>query len=83
MSNKITEDQLKTLQEHNNKLGACLHDVGVLENQKNKVLELYNENLKKFDIFKDELTKEYGNINIEISTGEYKPIENDERKEGL
>tara|TARA_R110000765_G_scaffold268798_1_gene367795 strand:+ start:326 stop:625 length:300 start_codon:yes stop_codon:yes gene_type:complete len=81
MSDKIEDHELTRLQESNNKLGACLHDIGILEHQKSKVLNMYSEYLKQFEILKDELNVKYGKVNIDIATGEFKPIE-DDKEEG-
>lgn len=78
MENKITEEQLKTIQEHQNKTNNILHQVGYLESQKHGLLhELAGVN-QDVEEFKNSLEKEYGAINIDIETGTYTKIEEEE-----
>jgi hypothetical protein len=69
MSDKLEDQELKKLQELNNKIGACRHDIGILEVQKSEVLGLHGEALKEFNVFKDELNKKYGSIEVDLATG--------------
>jgi hypothetical protein len=79
MENKITDEQLSTIQEHQNKTNNILHQVGYLESQKHGLLhELAGVN-QDIEEFKNSLEKEYGAINIDIETGTYTKIE--EKKE--
>ena len=79
MENKITDEQLSTIQEHQNKTNNILHQVGYLESQKHGLLhELAGVN-QDIEEFKNSLEKEYGAIKIDIETGTYTKIE--EKKE--
>jgi len=82
MSEKLEDQELKKLQELNNKIGACLHDVGVLEVQKSQVFALHGETIKQLNVFKDELNIKYGKINVDIATGKITEIKEDGEKEG-
>jgi hypothetical protein len=78
MENKITEEQLETIKEHQNKTNNILHQLGYLESQKHGLLhELagVNQNVEEF---KNSLEKQYGAINIDIETGTYTKIEEEE-----
>ena len=78
MENKITEEQLKTIQDHQNKTNNILHQLGYLESQKHGLLhELAGVN-QDVEEFKNSLEKEYGAINIDIETGTYTKIEEEE-----
>ncbi len=75
MENKITDEQLSTIQEHQNKTNNILHQVGYLESQKHGLLhELAGVN-QDIDEFKNSLEKEYGAININVEDGTYTDIE--------
>ena len=81
MENKITDEQLSTIQEHQNKTNNILHQVGYLESQKHGLLhELAGVN-QDIDEFKNSLEKEYGAINIDIETGTYTKIEEEKEEE--
>jgi len=75
MENKITDEQLSTIQEHQNKTNNILHQVGYLESQKHGLLhELAGVN-QDVEEFKNSLEKEYGAININVEDGTYTNIE--------
>ncbi len=75
MENKITDEQLSTIQEHQNKTNNILHQVGYLESQKHGLLhELAGVN-QDIEEFKNSLEKEYGAININVEDGTYTNIE--------
>tara|TARA_R100000278_G_scaffold62864_2_gene50840 strand:+ start:38 stop:295 length:258 start_codon:yes stop_codon:yes gene_type:complete len=78
MENKITNEQLETIKEHQNKTNSILNQVGYLESQKHGLLhELASVN-QDIEEFKNSLEKEYGAINIDIETGTYTKIEEKE-----
>ncbi len=83
MENKITDEQLSTIQEHQNKTNNILHQVGYLESQKHGLLhELAGIN-QDVEEFKNSLEKEYGAINIDIETGTYTKIEEEKEEEAV
>lgn len=72
MSN-ITEEQLKTLNELLAKKERMLLVIGDLEAQKHVQLHGLGEIEKTFNEFTSELSKEYGDVNIDVKTGEITP----------
>ncbi len=75
---KIKDEQLETIKEHQNKTNSILNQVGYLESQKHGLLhELAGVN-QDIEEFKNSLEKEYGAINIDIETGTYTKIEEEE-----
>jgi len=78
--NKIKEDQLKKIQEFQQKLNQLLNETGILEVQKTAVLAQFHEVNKSTEEFKKELEEEYGSVNINLADGTYKPIEKEEDK---
>ena len=71
---KINEDHLKTIQTQQAKLNNILNQVGYLEAQKHGLLHEFGEMNVEVEKFKVELEKEYGSVNINVETGEYKEI---------
>jgi len=71
----ITEDQLKAIQDHQQKLSALLVDIGFLEAKKMEVLGMHAEASKEMNETKAELEKEYGAVNIDLKDGSYTVIE--------
>ena len=76
--NKISEEHLKTIKEQQTKLNQILNQVGYLEAQKHGLLHEFGEVNKGVEDFKSVLEAEYGQININVETGEYTPIEQEE-----
>ena len=72
---KITDEQLKGLQEIVNALNGATTRLGQLDNQKHMInhdIMLMRTDLKNLQ---DELEKEYGKVNINITDGTITPIE--------
>ena len=78
---KIKEEQLETIREQQKDLNTVLNNIGYLEAQKHGLLHQFGDMNLKVQDFKSELEKEYGAININIETGEYKLIEAEEEKQ--
>tara|TARA_B100001063_G_C16524988_1_gene433527 strand:+ start:105 stop:368 length:264 start_codon:yes stop_codon:yes gene_type:complete len=76
----ITEEQLKTLQEQQGKLNEMLRTVGVLEVQKENVLQDVSSLSKEIEATKKELEEEYGQININLQDGTYEDIVEEDGK---
>ena len=79
--NKITQEQLDNIKDLQNKLSRALTDVGYLEAQKQNLLQSLKEVNNELELVKVELEKEYGPINIDITTGEYTVIETEKNLE--
>ena len=76
----ITDEQLKLLQEQQGKLNEMLRTVGVLEVQKENVLQDVSKLSKEIEATKKELEEEYGQINIDLQDGSYTDIEKEDGK---
>ena len=76
----ITEEQLKLLQEQQGKLNEMLRTVGVLEVQKENVLQDVSKLSKEVEATKKELEEEYGQININLQDGTYEDIVEEDAK---
>ena len=77
---KITKEELKELQEQEQKKNAIKHDIGVLETQKHSLLHVWAEIVTQQEGAKKELEEKYGKINIDLKTGSYKEIEEQENE---
>tara|TARA_B110000037_G_scaffold2624_1_gene3030 strand:+ start:613 stop:864 length:252 start_codon:yes stop_codon:yes gene_type:complete len=77
--NKITEEQLKTANENQEKLIGLVNQIGVIETQKHGLLHDVAEVNKTVEEFKSELEKEYGTVSIDLKTGEYTEIEDESK----
>ena len=77
---KITDEQLKQLQEQINTINQNQLQIGSLETQKHTLIHNGVELENKLREIQNELEKEYGKVTVNISTGEYEEIKEEESK---
>ncbi len=75
---KITEEQLKTIQDQQAKLQAAFIDIGFIESKKHEALHIQVQASKALEETKKELENEYGPVNIDLSDGSYTIVEKEE-----
>ena len=76
----ISEKQLKTIQELTGKQNDMILQLGSFEVQKSAVLEQFKTNNKLVEDFKKELEEEFGQIQIDLKTGEISELPVDDKK---
>ena len=74
MENKITDEQLSTIQEQQNNLSQVINEIGVLETRKHALLHQVAEINTDIEEVKAQLEKEYGAVNINLEDGTYTEI---------
>ena len=77
---KITEAELKGLQEQEQKKGAILHDLGLLQTQIHSLNHMYVQLMVEQDGTKKELEEAYGKVNIDLKDGSFEVIKDEENK---
>lgn len=77
---KITESELKVLQEQEQKKGAILHDIGLLQTQAHTLNHMYAELVNNQEKNKKELEESYGKININLQDGSYEIVKDEENQ---
>tara|TARA_B110000114_G_C14977628_1_gene351149 strand:+ start:162 stop:407 length:246 start_codon:yes stop_codon:yes gene_type:complete len=77
---KITEVELKNLQEQEQKKGAILHDLGLLQTQTHSLNHYYVELMVEQEKSKKELEEIYGEININLKDGSFELINKDDKE---
>ena len=75
---KITEEQLKKVVDKNKELEDTVLEIGVLESKKHALLHKVAELNTTLEEYKKELEEQYGKISIDLKTGEYKEITEEE-----
>ena len=75
---KITDDQLKKITDQQQQLSRLLNNIGVIEIQKHNIASEVKILSNDIEQTKKELEEEYGSVNIDLKTGEFKPIEKNE-----
>ena len=76
--NKIKEEHLKEIQDQQSRLNNLLNKIGYVSAQKHGLLHEFGEVNRETEDFKSVLEAEYGQININVETGEYTEIEKPE-----
>ncbi len=71
----ITKEQLEKITKQQSRLSESLRSIGVLEVQKDTVKKIVIEVSKEIEDTKQELEKEYGEVNIDLTDGSYTAIE--------
>ena len=74
---KIKDDQLTKVREQQTKLNELLNQMGYLEAQKHGLLHEFANVNKEVEDYKKELEAEYGQVNINLETGEYTELNKD------
>jgi predicted nuclease with TOPRIM domain len=72
---KITDEQLKEIQETQGKVNQILNNIGFIEIQKSALKVEFSKENEKAEEVKKKLEEEYGPINIDLQTGEYTIVE--------
>jgi len=75
MENKIKEEELKNIQEQQNRVNKILLEVGYHDATKHALLHDLGDLNKDIEKTKQELEKSYGKVNINLEDGTYKEIE--------
>ena len=75
---KIKEKQLETIVKYQEELTAILNNIGVLETQKHALLHKVAEVNEGLEKEKQKIEEEYGKISIDLKTGEYTEIKEEE-----
>ena len=74
---KITEEELKTLTEQEQKKSAIIHDLGFLETQKHSLNHFFAQVVKENEDSKKELEEKYGKISVDLKDGSYEEVEDE------
>jgi|9_EtaG_2_1085328.scaffolds.fasta_scaffold00053_16 hypothetical protein len=78
MSKSITADELKTLQAIVGDINKIELQIGQVESQKHQLLHSLTEPQEQLAKFQEEMKEAYGDVAINIQTGEYKEGAKDE-----
>ncbi len=73
-SRKVTDTQLKKINDQQSSLNNLLNNIGVLEVQKQKLTSDVKRLGEEIEETKKELEEEYGNVNIDLRDGSISDI---------
>jgi glutamate formiminotransferase len=69
---KVTKEELKTIQEQQQKVNNILVEIGYQESKKHSLLHHLGDANATIDATKKELQEKYGHVDIDLSTGDWK-----------
>jgi hypothetical protein len=72
---KITKEELTLIQEQDQRKRAILNDMGLLQTQVHTLSHLFAQLNQEIEDNKKVLEDKYGQVNIELSDGSIKPVE--------
>lgn len=71
---KITEEELKTLQEQEKNKLSIVQELGALELKKHELLHIFASIQSNQEEAKNSLEEKYGKINVDLKDGEYTEV---------
>ena len=74
---KITKEELTLIKEQDQRKRAILNDMGLLQTQVHTLSHMFAQLNQEIEDNKKVLEDKYGEVNIELSDGSIKPIENE------
>jgi len=77
---KVTDQELEELQKQEKQKNQLAHDLGALESRKHKLLHLLDEIIEHQETTFESIEENYGKININLETGEYTEIKEEDNK---
>ena len=77
---KVTKDELKNLQEQEQKKQAILHDLGLLATQSHTLSHMFAELALASETNKKAIEEKYGNISIDLNDGSYENLKDEKNK---
>ncbi len=77
---KVTKEELKEIQEKQNKINSILIEVGYIESKKHSLMHELADTNVLVEQTKKELQDKYGNIDIDLTTGDWKKTDNVDNK---
>ena len=76
---KIKEQELKSIISQQQKADGIITNLGLLEAKKHELLHTFAQVNAQIEDIKKDLEATYGNVNIDLQTGEYTEIKEDEQ----
>lgn len=81
VENKVTAEELKTIQEQQGKMNETINRIGVLETQKHHLLHEIASVNEEVEKTKKQLEDKYGSINVNVEDGTYSEIKEEAEAE--
>ena len=76
---KIKKEELESIVSKQNEANSVITNLGLLEAKKHELLHTFAQVNAQIEDIKKDLEAVYGNVNIDLQTGEYTEIKEDEQ----
>ncbi len=76
---KIKKEELESIVSKQNEANSVITNLGLLEAKKHELLHTFAQVNAQMEDIKKDLEAAYGNVNIDLQTGEYTEIKEDEQ----
>ena len=76
---KIKKEELESIVSKQNEANSVITNLGLLEAKKHELLHTFAQVNAQIEDIKKDLEATYGNVNIDLQTGEYIEIKEDEQ----
>jgi len=76
---KIKKEELESIVSKQNEANSVITNLGLLEAKKHELLHTFAQVNAQIEDIKKDLEATYGNVNIDLQTGEYAEIKEDEQ----
>ncbi len=77
---KIKNEELKLIVTKQNEVSSIMNSIGMLEAKKHELLHSFARINGELEDIKKDLEKNYGQININLETGEYTEVEKEDEQ---
>ena len=75
---KIKNEELKLIVTKQNEVSSIMNSIGMLEAKKHELLHTFAQISGELEDTKKDLESEYGKVNIDLQTGEYTEVEDEQ-----
>jgi hypothetical protein len=78
---KIKKEELELIVTKQNEITSIMNNIGVLEAKKHELLHSFAQVNGELEDVKKDLEQTYGQINIDLKTGEYTEVEKEDEQD--
>ena len=78
---KIKKEELEAIVTKQNEVSSIMNNIGILEAKKHELLHSFAKVNGELEDIKKDLEETYGQINIDLATGEYIEVEKEDEQD--
>jgi hypothetical protein len=78
---KIKKEELEAIVTKQNEVSSIMNNIGILEAKKHEFLHSFAKVNGELEDIKKDLEETYGQVNIDLATGEYTEVEKEDEQD--